>query len=31
MSFYLYQALEAYCLFSKEIIKAHFHGHMDQL
>lgn len=31
MSFYLYQALEAYCLFAKEIIKTHSYGHIGQL
>lgn len=31
MSFYLYQALEDYCLFAKQVIKTDFYGNMNQI
>lgn len=31
MSFYLHQALDAYCLFAKQVTKAGFYGNIDQM
>ena len=31
MSFYLHRALDAYCLFAKQVTKGDFYGNMDQM